>query len=328
MSLACRRRRIKCDEGRPICHNCIKSRRECEGYSQRVIFKEPLGSFSSPFNQAIFPGPPSIVDESLPAHRQSSRGLFPAIAPRPPTFDQRHHVLPLQPSSTPYQQQYHHETLIQGSSAYNMAPSQLSHAPYNPQFPNPLLAAEISGGPAYYTHAPPEAQFFSIQDGGSAGDMLGDFRHLTSNHALTARTGAASTQHDRWGLDMLDDEASLPDSDDDLPDVRGNLLPIKSMVPERWTMSAVDASVFSAFAQNDDVLAHMETPYSSEFWASGLNTIFMHFINVTGPGISIFEGDISCASERARSGTAVGTGQSLWSCKLIDMIQIQGQGLF
>lgn len=209
-----------------------------------------------------------------------------------------------------------------------MAPSQLSHAPYNPQFPNPLLAAEISGGPAYYTHAPPEAQFFSIQDGGSAGDMLGDFRHLTSNHALTARTGAASTQHDRWGLDMLDDEASLPDSDDDLPDVRGNLLPIKSMVPERWTMSAVDASVFSAFAQNDDVLAHMETPYSSEFWASGLNTIFMHFINVTGPGISIFEGDISCASERARSGTAVGTGQSLWSCKLIDMIQIQGQGLF
>jgi hypothetical protein len=206
-----------------------------------------------------------------------------------------------------------------------MGPGQLLQAPYNAQFPNPLLATEVDGGHAHYTHAPPEAQFFSIQDGGPARDMLGDFRRLTSDHALNVHTGAAMTQplNDRWGLDMLDDEASLPDSDDDLPDVRGNLLPIKSMVPERWTMSAVDANVFSAFAQNDDVLAHMETPYSSEFWASGLNTIFMHFINVTGPGISIFEGDISCASQRARSSTAAGTGQSLWSCKLTEISQIQ-----
>ncbi|KAL7822900.1 hypothetical protein V8C26DRAFT_191316 [Trichoderma gracile] len=327
--LTCRRRRIKCDEGRPICHNCIKSRRECEGYSQRVIFKEPLGSFSSPFNQAIFPGPPSIVDESLPTHRQSSRGLFPAIAPRPPTFDQRHHDLPLQPISAPYQKQYHHEALIQGSSTYNMGPGQLLQAPYNAPFPNPLLAAEVDGGHAYYTHAPIEAQFFSVQDGGPARDMLGNYRRLTGNRALNVHTGAAVTQplNGRWGLDMLDDEASLPDSDDDLPDVRGNLLPIKSMVPERLTMSAVEANIFSAFAQNDDVLAHMETPYSSEFWASGLNTIFMHFINVTGPGISIFEGNISCASQRVRSGTAAGTGQSLWSYA-IPSLALQHLGLF
>ncbi|UKZ47421.1 hypothetical protein TrVGV298_001639 [Trichoderma virens] len=112
---------------------------------------------------------------------------------------------------------------------------------------------------------------------------------------------------------MLDDEASLPDSDDDLPDVRGNLPPIKNLAPERWTVSPVDVSVFSAFAQSDDVQAHMETPYSSEFWASGLNTIFMHFINVTGPGISIFEGDISCASDRSRSKATAGSGKSLWS---------------
>ncbi|KAL7270910.1 hypothetical protein RUND412_006366 [Rhizina undulata] len=37
--LTCRKRRIKCGEERPTCANCIKSKRLCEGYNQRVIFK-------------------------------------------------------------------------------------------------------------------------------------------------------------------------------------------------------------------------------------------------------------------------------------------------
>ncbi|QYS93483.1 Zn(2)-C6 fungal-type domain-containing protein [Trichoderma simmonsii] len=327
--LTCRRRRIKCDEGRPICHNCIKSRRDCEGYSQRVIFKEPLGSFSSPFNQAIFSGPSNIVDESLPAHRQSSRGLFPAIAPRPPNFDQHQHGLPFQPTSAPYQQQFHRGPVLQDPAAYSMGSGQFLQSPYNPQFPNPLLATEAIGGPGYFTRPPPEAQFFSLQDGSSAGDMLGNFGNLGGNHPLNVHTGTTVTQplNNHWEFDMLDDEASLPDSDDDLPDVRGNLPPIKNLVPERWTVSPVDISVFSAFAQSDDVQAHMETPYSSEFWASGLNTIFMHFINVTGPGISIFEGDISSALDRSRMKATAGSGKSLWSYA-IPSLALQHLGLF
>ena len=39
--LTCRRRRIKCGEERPVCKNCIKSKRHCEGYAQRVVFKPP-----------------------------------------------------------------------------------------------------------------------------------------------------------------------------------------------------------------------------------------------------------------------------------------------
>ncbi|KAI5275169.1 hypothetical protein E4T47_01953 [Aureobasidium subglaciale] len=37
--LTCRKRRIKCDEGKPVCKNCMKSKRQCEGYNQRVVFK-------------------------------------------------------------------------------------------------------------------------------------------------------------------------------------------------------------------------------------------------------------------------------------------------
>lgn len=50
--IACRKRRIKCGEERPTCKNCVKSKRECEGYIPRVIFKDPLGAFR-PTQQGI-----------------------------------------------------------------------------------------------------------------------------------------------------------------------------------------------------------------------------------------------------------------------------------
>ncbi|KAF1811921.1 hypothetical protein P152DRAFT_381794, partial [Eremomyces bilateralis CBS 781.70] len=45
--LTCRKRRIKCGEEKPVCGNCIKSKRHCEGYNQRVIFKPPIDNWPS-----------------------------------------------------------------------------------------------------------------------------------------------------------------------------------------------------------------------------------------------------------------------------------------
>ncbi|KAF2790459.1 hypothetical protein K505DRAFT_364699 [Melanomma pulvis-pyrius CBS 109.77] len=50
--LTCRKRRIKCDERRPVCLNCVKSKRGCEGYNQRIIFKAPLGDW--PYHPGVF----------------------------------------------------------------------------------------------------------------------------------------------------------------------------------------------------------------------------------------------------------------------------------
>jgi hypothetical protein len=43
--LTCRKRRIKCGEERPICSNCIKSKRTCEGYNLRISWKPPNGDW-------------------------------------------------------------------------------------------------------------------------------------------------------------------------------------------------------------------------------------------------------------------------------------------
>ncbi|KAL5337928.1 hypothetical protein BJX70DRAFT_388943 [Aspergillus crustosus] len=44
--LTCRKRRIKCDEGHPVCRNCVKSKRECLGYDP--VFKQPTPSAIQP----------------------------------------------------------------------------------------------------------------------------------------------------------------------------------------------------------------------------------------------------------------------------------------
>ncbi|KAI9678334.1 MAG: hypothetical protein M1817_006280 [Caeruleum heppii] len=97
--LTCRRRRIKCGEERPICNNCIKSKRNCEGYNQRVIFKDPMSGFR-PAGPGVLadiatnaphfhhgPGP-RPADGSpyggLPSSSVPGQGTLQAIAPRPP----------------------------------------------------------------------------------------------------------------------------------------------------------------------------------------------------------------------------------------------------
>ncbi|KAK4181889.1 hypothetical protein QBC36DRAFT_174317 [Triangularia setosa] len=92
--LTCRRRRIKCDEGKPTCGNCIKSKRQCEGYNQRIVFKESMGNFPSGnlwghpvYHQAA---QEALVNAQLSAAQTkaaSSQGPLAAIAPKPPSID-------------------------------------------------------------------------------------------------------------------------------------------------------------------------------------------------------------------------------------------------
>ncbi|KAL9616058.1 MAG: hypothetical protein Q9160_009029 [Pyrenula sp. 1 TL-2023] len=81
---ACRKRRIKCGEEKPVCNNCIKSKRLCEGYNQRVVFKHPVGGFTRPGISTD----PSQSGSSI--HHYYDQGLYSGpgsthlpIAPRP-----------------------------------------------------------------------------------------------------------------------------------------------------------------------------------------------------------------------------------------------------
>ena len=72
--LTCRKRRIKCNEERPVCKNCVKSKRHCEGYNQRVVFKAPTydyrpaphGGAHITFQAGPVPGPVAPFQQPEP----------------------------------------------------------------------------------------------------------------------------------------------------------------------------------------------------------------------------------------------------------------------
>lgn len=87
--LTCRKRRIKCGEERPICKNCVKSKRHCEGYNQRVVFKPPQYEYQAIANGAAhitFPAGP-YIENNLPQHEIPQPAVDPSmygqLRPRP-----------------------------------------------------------------------------------------------------------------------------------------------------------------------------------------------------------------------------------------------------
>ncbi|KAJ5088440.1 hypothetical protein N7456_012056 [Penicillium angulare] len=79
--LTCRKRRIKCDEGHPVCRNCVKSKRECLGYDP--VFR-PTASAPSAIQPAPNPPPSLVVNpqgppaSSTPSYPSAPPGYMPA----------------------------------------------------------------------------------------------------------------------------------------------------------------------------------------------------------------------------------------------------------
>ncbi|KAJ5086661.1 hypothetical protein NUU61_007968 [Penicillium alfredii] len=82
--LTCRKRRIKCDEGHPVCRNCVKSKRECLGYDP--VFR-PQASAPSAIQPAPNPPPSLVVNPqgpppppSTPSYPSAPPGYMPATS--------------------------------------------------------------------------------------------------------------------------------------------------------------------------------------------------------------------------------------------------------
>ncbi|KAF3924708.1 hypothetical protein AA313_de0207543 [Arthrobotrys entomopaga] len=132
--LTCRKRRIKCGEERPTCNNCVKSKRVCEGYSQRVVFK--LGGFEGdgPLDGMGYYGYPDAQipylpgsDPTLPYALQAARGSvnLQRIAPAPYTRRIVDESLP--------ENQLH--TTLPPHLQYYMGAQQPGHSPVGPHPP-------------------------------------------------------------------------------------------------------------------------------------------------------------------------------------------------
>lgn len=178
--LTCRKRRIKCGEERPTCANCIKSKRQCEGYNQRVVFKAPMGEWPNhpgvvstlQYHNSNLPGSRTNSDQQghQPSQLHDGGGLA-AIQPRPLTqFEYAsdegaglgHQT---QPYAQPLQSPHHYQQPL--ASPHHQIPTPTSATSYFPQ-PSPSQATfQGSYGPgAGFREQPyPQAQYPVSYDG-------------------------------------------------------------------------------------------------------------------------------------------------------------------
>ncbi|KAK2877820.1 hypothetical protein FQN49_001161 [Arthroderma sp. PD_2] len=142
--LTCRKRRIKCGEEKPRCNNCIKSKRECEGYGQRVVFRHPVGPIPhlGPIRQIQAMGgmggmpmmASSFAHSMQHIDASSSRPALLPIAPRPtyhthPDDASRHHSY--SSGSDPYSSA-HHSSITPDQQPYTWESVSYSDGSYLP----------------------------------------------------------------------------------------------------------------------------------------------------------------------------------------------------
>jgi len=200
--LTCRRRRIKCGEERPICHNCTKSKRHCEGYSQRLTFKPPTFDVrhvtsggaqitfqAAPLPAAVAPypqnGPQPLLQYGEPSHF------------RPPTVDhmpnRMHYTVPALITQAQYGYGYPVAPQLVPNEQPPPGSSQIqqSFIPSTAPYPHPFPATSTSGyvEPMHEYHVPRVAD--------SRPELRSEYVAAYPQHAVPNGYGAGlpSAQH-------------------------------------------------------------------------------------------------------------------------------------
>ncbi|KAI0489742.1 hypothetical protein F4859DRAFT_165063 [Xylaria cf. heliscus] len=283
--LTCRKRRIKCDEGKPTCNNCLKSKRQCEGYNQRVIFKDPLGTFAgAPYGPIQYPAPSPealVREQQLSAAQRSSSQSLQIIAPKPPTAG------------------YHQLPTHQFSHFY---PGQAGPVPPQPPInlgPNQYLSQPQ---PSKYTFFPPTT-VDAFSQGSSKGPTVVPSHPRGQPEETRTLVEAEPVQRvieeplEDWEYDFYDDDASMGESDDEYLLARrdsqfsidGAGVITSQRLDHQYHMFGTHTRTFSTIGAETVLATYDPSPANSPLTDKHIAAVFWHFMNVTGPSMSLYE---------------------------------------
>ncbi|KXJ92289.1 hypothetical protein Micbo1qcDRAFT_162501 [Microdochium bolleyi] len=305
--LTCRQRRIKCDESRPICNNCIKSKRQCEGYNKRVKFTEPLGPFvGMPMGPLQYIGrPPQVIhrDQHFAAAQQRL-ATQPLLAPKPPQ-DNAFHPLDVQP----HLQMYHGAggASVSGPAGYNGAGPGLPYAQdptgvpifipdtmrmYPQDQSTDPTAGEIHAQahlqdtlPEQTSRRTPENPAQPLESHVSHNDFLAGYK---ASHA-------GFEQPQEWDFEDYRQDESMDESDDEasaaasMMQLRGPKAGsfVSYMLKNPHDPHGTLPRYF--MASHTSMATYDPEPSQSPLNDEHIRAIFSHFIRVTGPAISLYE---------------------------------------
>lgn len=373
---ACRKRRIKCDEGRPTCNNCLKSKRQCEGYNQRVIFKDPLGAFANaPYGPIHYPAPSpqSLVREQQlsAAQQKSSSQSLQIIAPKPPTFGYHHvnaaqfgHAYPGQTGPLvspplnyeshlygppqPAQSRYtffppetvdgylHNQWRQEPPLDFNQLPVNPSRdyegiSPKQPLPPpplHPLSQQQQQQRRQEQLQLQQQQNLYHQRRQQQEEEEASSSQYKGKERADVEQSHASRPQFEEFGYPLYDDDASMGDSDDELVPVMQDshlgLNEVGLVVSQRLNQTnnffETQARTFSFFAADNFLATYEPSPMSSPLNDKQIASVFWHFINVTGPSISLYERHPFDPSPLFEGQPVPKSRQHIWTCRLLAIL--------
>ncbi|KAI9865197.1 MAG: hypothetical protein M1813_002517 [Trichoglossum hirsutum] len=306
--LTCRKRRIKCGEERPRCNNCVKSKRNCEGYNQRVIFKDPIHGYRPQVTQTAItiassqrPTAPKEAQKASHTHLDASAPpQLPPIAPRP--YDIQHTTELRQPSTQEQSTPGDHTVSMPGG----LSPSVQLVVPAQDMFPT-------EPGAAYPGRDIPCQPFAHTPQGSSHPHWTDPLSNVLSRQPITLSL-ESDDLYDAQDEEMEEDEPLKTASEcdmlvnDDIVNRLGPLLPLHS----RFDDSSM--RTFRTLLNEPNMLATYQPSLStSPLTDPRTARIFAHFVSATGPSLSIFERHPTNPSVIFTEGPVPKARQSLWT---------------
>lgn len=188
-----------------------------------------------------------------------------------------------------------------------------------PPIPNPLLGPETSPlSHNYYmgsAHGSISTDPLSLEQA-SIEEQYGHVNEqdpsFSGGHGITDRT--------QYAQRILDDEIIMDESDDETPDPQSLTVRGYRDVLKPYARGGTEVRTFSAFAQNYALSEYMDYAQSSELRRHDMQTIFMHFVSVTGPTMSLYERDPASLATGARFDGDATLDNNLWSRKYIQCL--------
>ena len=265
-----------------------------------------------PFGPALYPHSSSQFVGQLQS-KSSSQGPLPLIAPKPTPLD-------YQGQQNLHMGQYGHGQPSMSPTAYNFNQSPINHVQY-PQ-PNGLLSPQGQVGYVQIDHNP-HHHHFALPPNGQASSSSNNGSLYARVPRATApeipREGAndiARPQVQTWDYELPDDDASMGESDDETGDPREFLGPVVQRFNGAWDSNGTRVRTFSTFAQCNVLSEYTASAQIRELRDPQILAIFMHFIKVTGPSMSLYERHPFDYGEDDQFIDPNPKGASnLWSCK-------------
>jgi hypothetical protein len=120
--------------------------------------------------------------------------------------------------------------------------------------------------------------------------------------------------------EAMEDEFVMDESDDEPPDPQSLSLRGYRDALKPYARGGTEVRTFSAFAENYALSEYMDYVPFSELRRQGMQTIFRHFVNVTGPTMSLYERDPTSLASGARFDGDATLDDNLWSREYLPLL--------